>query len=58
MLRPNDTWNESAVSEDSVTGKLTRRLTCDGLYNETPTYHLNAAFSAPQSADTTDSNAH
>jgi hypothetical protein len=46
VLKPNDTWNESAVSEDSVTGKLTRRLTCDGLYNETPTYHLNAAFSA------------
>ncbi len=46
MLTPGDTWNESTVFADAVTGKITRRLTNDGLYNETPTYHLNAAFSA------------
>jgi hypothetical protein len=46
MLTPGQTWNESTVFEDAVTGRPTRRLTADGLYNETPTYHLNTAFSA------------
>ena len=40
-----DRFNESTVFPDTVTSRPTRRLTCKGLYNETPTYHFNAAFS-------------
>ncbi len=39
-------FNESVTMPDSATGRLTRRLTCRGMYNSTPTYHYNTAFSA------------
>lgn len=44
-MRVGETWNESVAFPDAVTGRPTRRLTRAGLYNETPTYHLNACFS-------------
>lgn len=44
-MKIGDIFNESSTFADAVTSKPTRRLSCQGLYNETPTYHLNAAFS-------------
>ena len=44
MLQPGTVWNESATFADSLTSRPTRRLTCSGLFNNTPTYHLNACF--------------
>lgn len=40
-----ETWNESTVRQDEVTGRRIRRLTAAG-YNEKPTYHTNTAFTA------------
>jgi len=40
-----DSWNESAVAPDLVTGRPVRRLTAAG-YSEKPTYHTNTAFTA------------
>jgi hypothetical protein len=45
-LRKGDVFDESEVFDDPVTSKLTRRLTSGRDFNQTPTYHLNAAFSA------------
>ena len=45
-MKIGETFNEASTFNDPVTAKLTRHLTCTGLYNQTPTYHLNAAFSA------------
>ncbi len=45
LTRKADTWNESAVAPDPVTGRPVRRLTAMG-YNEKPTYHTNTAFTA------------
>ncbi len=45
-MRPGETFNESTELVDAVTSRSTRRLTMSGAYNNTPTYHLNAAFSA------------
>jgi hypothetical protein len=45
-MKKGETFNESVELRDSATGRFTRRLTQAGLYNETPTYHLNAAFTA------------
>ncbi|WP_027483140.1 hypothetical protein [Deinococcus pimensis] len=43
-MRPGDVINESVLTTDEVTGRDMRRLTTTGTYNETPTYHLNTAF--------------
>lgn len=40
------TWNESELYHDPVTGKRVRRITRTGLYNQTPTYHTGTAWSA------------
>jgi hypothetical protein len=45
-VNPGDTINESSSFPDRVTARRTLRLTRSGMYNETPTYHLNSAFSA------------
>lgn len=45
-LKKGDVFNESEVFDDPLTSKLTRRLTHKRDFNQTPTYHLNAAFSA------------
>jgi hypothetical protein len=45
LARKGDSWNESAVAPDPVTGQPVRRLTAAG-YNEKPTYHTNTAFTA------------
>ncbi|MEI7833930.1 MAG: hypothetical protein WCJ56_12140 [bacterium] len=39
-------FNESRAFSDDVTGRPSRQLTVSGLYNQTPTYHLNTAFTA------------
>ena len=39
-------FNESECFDDPVTSKPVRRLTAERDFNQTPTYHLNAAFSA------------
>ena len=36
--------SESQTLPDAATGRLTRRLTTRGQYNQTPTYHHRAAF--------------
>jgi Tol biopolymer transport system component len=41
-----DTWNESEVSEDTLTGRSVRRLSTTGRINQTPTYHTNSGFTA------------
>lgn len=40
------TFNESIPFRDSATARASRRLTHRGVYNNTPTYHYNTAFSA------------
>ena len=45
-MQPGETWNESLDAVDSATGRPARRLTRLGLFNNTPTYHYNSAFSA------------
>ncbi|MEM7034433.1 MAG: hypothetical protein AAF629_33135, partial [Chloroflexota bacterium] len=42
--KKGDTWNESTVYEDPWTLRKVRRVTQVGLYNQTPTYHTNTAF--------------
>ena len=39
-------WNESQVLTDPLTGRTVRRLTTQGLINQTPTYHTNSGFTA------------
>lgn len=46
MARKGETWNESEVYRDAWTLRQVRRVTMVGLYNQTPTYHTNVAFSA------------
>ena len=46
MARKGDTWNESEIYRDALTLREVRRVTTAGLYNQTPTYHTNVAFSA------------
>ncbi|MCC5850305.1 MAG: hypothetical protein JJU29_19645 [Verrucomicrobia bacterium] len=41
---PGETWNESTVYTDPTTLKRVRRLTCKGLYNQTPNYHTATGF--------------
>ena len=45
-MEKGETFNESVEMADSATGRFTRRVTRAGMYNETPAYHLNTAFSA------------
>ena len=45
-LRKGDRFNESEFFDDPVTSRPTRRLTTQRDFSQTPTYHLNAAFSA------------
>ncbi len=46
MARKGESWNESEVYRDPWTLRQVRRVTTAGLYNQTPTYHTNVAFSA------------
>ena len=41
-----ETWNESELYEDALTGRAVRRLTRRGRINQTPTYHTNSGFTA------------
>jgi len=45
LAHKGDSWNESALAPDSITGRPVRRLTAAG-FNEKPTYHTNTAFTA------------
>ena len=45
-VRVNDTWNESELFPDPLTGRAVRRLTNQGRINQTPTYHTNSGFTA------------
>lgn len=42
--KKGETWNESEVYKDPWTLREVRRVTTQGLYNETPTYHTNTGF--------------
>ena len=46
MARKGETWNESETYRDARTLRQVRRVTTEGLYNITPTYHTNSAFTA------------
>lgn len=46
MARKGETWNESEVHRDAMTLRRVRRVTTQGLYNQTPTYHTNIGFTA------------
>jgi hypothetical protein len=46
MYKPGDIFNESRTFADPVTGRLTRQITTNGQYNNTPTYHIDTAFTA------------
>ncbi len=39
-------WNESVELTDPWTLRRVRRITCDGAYNNTPTYHTRSAWTA------------
>ncbi len=43
--KKGETWNESEVYKDAWTLREVRRITSQGLYNQTPTYHTNITFS-------------
>jgi len=45
-LQKGQIFNESLEFPDRLTGRITRVLTCNRKFNRTPTYHLNACFSA------------
>ena len=46
MTKKGDTWNESESHRDSWTRRSVRRVTTDGHYNQTPTYHTGTAWTA------------
>ncbi len=46
MLHPGQAFNDSTTFPDRATGRLTRKLSSRGSRNQTPTYHLNACFTA------------
>lgn len=46
MAHKGETWNESETYRDARTLRQVRRVTTRGLYNITPTYHTNSAFTA------------
>lgn len=39
-----ESWNESEIYKDAWTLREVRRITTQGLYNQTPTYHTNITF--------------
>ena len=43
-MHKGKTWNESSTYKDPWTLRNVRRVTERGLYNQTPTYHTNTAF--------------
>ncbi len=43
-MHVGDRFSESVEMEDQLTGRYTRRLTTSGVINNTPTYHVNTAF--------------
>lgn len=45
-MKAGETWNESVELRDPATARPRRRLTQNGIYNTTPTYHYNTAFTA------------
>lgn len=45
-LEKGATFNESELLRDTATARPTRRLSCRGLLNNTPTYHYDSAFSS------------
>ncbi len=45
-MNVGDTWNESELFNDALTGRPVRRLTTRGRINQTPTYHTNSGFTA------------
>ena len=45
-MNKGQTWNESETYRDACTLRPVRRLTRTGLYNQTPTYHTNTAFTS------------
>jgi len=46
MARKGETWNESETYRDAITLREVRRVTTQGMYNQTPTYHTNIGFTA------------
>jgi len=44
MLAKGDTWNESQMHKDPITGRSVRRITTDGLYNQKAPYHTRTTF--------------
>lgn len=46
MTKKGETWNESKVYRDSWTLRPVRRVTTEGSYNQTPTYHTGTAWTA------------
>ncbi len=42
--KKGESWNESEVYKDPWTLREVRKITSRGLYNQTPTYHTNIAF--------------
>ena len=44
--KKGDTWNESEVYKDPWTLREVRKITSNGLYNQTPTYHTNITFTS------------
>ncbi len=46
MPYKGETWNESETYRDSWTLRTVRRVTTQGLYNQSPNYHTNIGFSA------------
>ena len=45
-MKIGDPWNESRCFLDPVTGRRIRKLSTQGLLNQTPTYHTNSGFTA------------
>jgi len=48
--QPGLHYQESTTFDDLATGRRTRRVTSGGRYNQTPTYHYNACFTADSSS--------
>ena len=46
VRKKGDTWNESQIHADPLTGRTVRRITTAGLWNEKPAYHTNTTFTA------------
>lgn len=44
QLQVGQSWNESVVTRDPLSGLQIRQLTTQGIYNQGPTVHMNTAF--------------